>query len=251
MSITPQMAALAELAKEGGRIAQSLRDGGLARELKSDGSIVTAGDRKVEEFLRKELVDLVPSSTIWGEEFGHEKEGEAGLWVVDPVDGTSNYSYGSPLWGVTAALVKGPDILLGAIYLPDLGELFVAGHGEGAYRNGEPIKPIPSGAIRPEELVSFDDGLIRKAEGKKIPGKLRCSGSFVIDGAFTATQRFRGLIGHRERLYDIGTAVLLGQELGADIRYADGLPFELEPLKEPHKISKPWIIFPKDSGFYL
>ncbi len=201
--------------------------------------------------LRDELPRLVPGSTVWGEEYGPEEEGPGGLWVVDPVDGTSNFSFGSPLWGVSAALVQGDEVLVGAVFLPDLGELYLAERGLGAYLNERPLPPIPAGPIRPEELVDYSDGVLRQAEAGQIPGKMRLSGSFVVAGAFVVTQRIRGLIGHKEKLYDIGACVLMGQELGADIRYADGEPLDLDKWKRPAQAGRPWIIFPKESGFFL
>ena len=64
-------------------------------------------------------------------------------------------------------------------------------------------------------------------------------------------QRLRGLVGLSEKLYDIAACVLMGQELGADVRYADGRPFDVGALKADRKIAAPWVIFPRDSGFVL
>jgi myo-inositol-1(or 4)-monophosphatase len=152
---------------------------------------------------------------------------------------------------VSVALVKGDEILLGAVALPDLSETYLAEKGEGAFRNGASLPPIPPGPIRPEELVSFSDGFARKHPKAHLPGKMRLAGAFVIDGTFTVSQRYRGLLGHKERLYDIGACVLMGQELGADIRYTDGTPFSIEEITKPEQIGRPWMIFPRDSGFYL
>ena len=99
--------------------------------------------------------------------------------------------------------------------------------------------------------MDYSDGVLRKTELGQIPGKMRLSGSFVVAGTFMMTQRIRGLVGHKEKLYDIGACVLMGQELGADIRYADGGPLELDKWKRPVQTGRPWIIFPRDSGFYL
>jgi len=251
MPISDRLSELGRLVEHGGRLAQEMRGQGIERELKEDGSIVTRADRAVEEYLRDHLPALSPGSTIWGEEYGFTDEGVGGLWVVDPIDGTSNFGFGSPLWGVSAALVQGEEITLGAVYLPDLNELYISEKGGGVYRNGKALPNIKPGPVQPEELLSYSDGLIRKVGDFPLPGKMRLAGAFVIDGTFTACQRYRGLIGHKERLYDIGACILFGQELGADIRYADGSPFLLGPLKEPQRLTKPWLIFPKDSGFYI
>jgi len=239
---------LGELVQEAGRIAQQARTQP-KREIKPDGSIVTNGDRLVEQFLRSELTHLIPYSKVWGEEFGHSTQEGNGLWLVDPVDGTTNYSYGSPLWRVSVALLNGANIELGAVVLPDLNETYLCARGNGVLRNGTALKPIPKGKIEDEELVSYSDRINRKFSS--IPGKMRYAGAFVIDGCFVATQRYRGLIGEREKLYDVAPCVLFGQELGADVRYANGDPFDLSALTEDRKIGRPWIIFPAESGFLL
>jgi len=116
-------------------------------------------------------------------------------------------------------------------------------------RNGVSLKPIPGGTIEGEELVSYSDRI--HGMFPDLPGKMRYAGAFVIDGCFVASQRYRGLIGQREKLYDVAACILFGQELGADVRYANGDPLDLLALTEDRKIGRPWIIFPSDSGFLL
>jgi len=244
-----QAAALSDIVRHAGEMAIASRRN-LVSELKKDNSIVTNADRDVEVYLRAELQKFIPGSSIWGEEFGHDGDSEAGIWLVDPVDGTSNFSFGSPLWGVSVAFLKAGKLEYGAIALPDLHEQYVAQLGQGAFLNGAPIKPIPPGPIQNHELVSYGDNLLRTFPDAHIPGKQRLSGAFVIDGTFTALQRFRGLAGFRERLYDVAASVLIGTEVGADVRYADGSDFDLQALNKPIKIEKPWLMFPQDSGFF-
>jgi myo-inositol-1(or 4)-monophosphatase len=248
---TPLLDEFASILGRAGRIAQEARTD-FGRELKPDGSIVTNGDRLVEEFLRDELPAFVSGSTVWGEELGFAAPGEGGLWVVDPVDGTSNYAFGSPIWGVTAALIQDGRLTLGGVVLPDLGEIYLAGRGQGGFRNGTPLQPLPPGPIRPEELVSYSDAILRAFGDHPWPGKVRCSGAFVVDGVWVASGRFRGLVGMNERLYDVGACVLLAEELGAEVRYADGAGFDLGPLMAaPDPIGRPWVIFPRESGLVV
>jgi len=250
MPISPLLAKLADLSERCGALAQEIRGDAIRRELKGDGTIVTAADRNVEILLREELPKLVPGTTVWGEEFGYEEEGENGLWVVDPVDGTSNFSFGSQLWGVSIGLVRGSDAVLGAVRLPDLGETFVAEMGGGAYLNGRQLSPIPAGPVRPEELVSYSDRFLRLQPAVDLPGRMRLTGAFVVEGTYVACQRYRGLLGLNESLYDIAACLVMATELGAEIRYADGEPFDVAALKTPVRIERPWIIFPRESGFF-
>src|ERR1043165_8157381 len=110
---------LEQIVREAGGMARDMQ-AGIEREIKPDGSIVTPADRRVEEFLRASLPRLVAGAGVNGEEMESSEETEAGLWCLDPIDGTSNYAFGSPLWGVSVGLVKGEEALLGAIYLPVL-----------------------------------------------------------------------------------------------------------------------------------
>ena len=240
---------LEAVARKAGKIAQEARQV-LSRELKPDGSIVTNGDRVVEEFLRVELPKIV-DAPIWGEEFGYATESEKGVWTVDPVDGTTNYSFDSPLWGVSIALVKGDAVELGAVFLPDLDEMYLASLGGGSFCNGNRMAPIPKGPIEKFETVSYNDNVLQRCPGEKLPGKMRCSGAFVVDGAFVAQQRYRGLIGVREKLYDMAACVCICRELCADVRYLDGEPLSISARREDQAIAKPWVIFPAETGFVL
>ena len=244
------LARLERASRAAGKIALEARET-LVQDRKPDGSVVTNGDRLVETFLREALTLAAPGSTVWGEEFGHAEEGDGGLWVVDPIDGTSNYAYGSPLWGISIALIVGQKIVAGAVNLPDLGELYLCELGGGVSVNGEPLEAIPPGPVLPFELVGYSDYVVRARPRESLPGKMRCAGAFVVDGTFVLRQRLRGLIGLSEKLYDMAACVLMAEELGADVRYADGRPLNMATLKKDRKIAQPWIIFPRDSGVVL
>ncbi|CAN5629561.1 inositol monophosphatase family protein [soil metagenome] len=220
-------------------------------ELKPDGSIVTTVDRAVEMFLRKALPDVVRGVGFWGEEFGHDEGEGASRWLVDPIDGTSNFTYGSPLWGISIALIEDGKLTLGAVALPDLHETYMGELGGGTTLNGVPLPPIPPGEIRPEQLLSYGEYLLIDYGPDAFPGKMRIGGAFVVDGCFVLTQRLRGMIARRERLYDAAAVVLMARELGADVRYADGRPFDEHELAKGGKITDAWAILPRDSGFHL
>jgi myo-inositol-1(or 4)-monophosphatase len=244
LGLLPELASIVE---EAGEIASKARDS-LEMQIKPDGSILTNADQMVERFLREKLAKLVPGAAVWGEEYGYSEQEPEGLWLVDPIDGTSNFRFGSPLWGVSIALLKENTLEFGVVTLPDLCETYASARGHGVTRNNTPLKPIEPGKVQPFELVSYGDAI---ASVTKPPGKMRHAGAFVIDGCFVASQRYRGLIGFRERLYDIAACVLFCLELGADVRYTDGSPFDLGELKTNVKVTKPWIMFPRDSGFTL
>jgi fructose-1,6-bisphosphatase/inositol monophosphatase family enzyme len=242
---------LERIVREAGSMAMAAQSG-TTREIKKDGSIVTPADRKVEEFLRQELPKLRDGCGINGEEMGVAPEGPEGLWCLDPIDGTSNYAFGSPLWGVSAGLVKGDTAIAGAVFIPVLNEMYLAAVGSGATLNGRPIPNVPPGRVKDEELVSCPDRLFRMYANARLPGKLRHTGAFIVDAMFACSQRYRGLVGLREKLHDIAASLCIAGEVGADVRYADGSALQLEPLKHASaKLDKAWIIFPAGSDFRL
>jgi myo-inositol-1(or 4)-monophosphatase len=196
-------------------------------------------------------LQIVGGSGFWGEEGTFEEETPVGLWAVDPIDGTSNYAFGSPLWGVSVAFIREGEPVVGCIVLPDLHETYLSSFGGGVFRNGVQLPPIPAGPVQPYELVSYSEHVSRQLDSKLSPGKMRSSGALVIEATFTLCQRFRGMIGVREKLYDIAAAILMARELGADVRYADGDPLVARDLIADVHIAKPWVIFPRESGFVV
>lgn len=248
--MSPRLRELERVLAEAADLARAERPS-MHPELKGDGSIVTTVDRAVETFLRGALPNVVGDVGFWGEEFGHDGTDATSRWLVDPVDGTSNFSYGSPLWGISVGLVEDGELTVGGIVLPDLNETYLGERGGGATMNGAPLPLIPPGPVKPQELLSYGEPLLVDYGPAAFPGKMRLSGAFVIDGCFVLSQRFRGLIGRRERLYDVAAVVVMARELGADVRYADGTPFNDRELAQGGPIHGAWTVLPKDSGFHL
>jgi len=251
--VAPHSDRLQELARIMDRAAEIalLARQDLQMDLKKDISIVTNADRAVETYLREALIQSWPGTSFWGEEFGRDSISNQGYWLIDPIDGTSNFAFGSPLWGISVALTMGTEIHLGAVWLPDLRERYFAEIGQGAHKDGQALPAIPPGPVKAHELVSYCDTVIQRYPGQSLPGKMRCAGAFVVDGAFTATQRYRGMIGRNERFYDAAASMLLCQELGADIRNADGTPLDMDALLGGEPFRKAWVMFPQESGFLL
>ncbi len=250
MTLQFEREALADLAREAGRLAQAARRS-LVREIKPDGSVVTNADREVEVFLRERLAQLQPGSAVWGEEFGFAEDGPGGVWLVDPVDGTTNFSLGSPLWGVSIAFYHAGEVLAGAVALPDLGETYSCIAGGGVDLDGRTLLPLASGPIDSGSPVSVSDSPMKRHPRQPWPGKLRCGGAVCVDGCFVASGRLRGLVGMREKLYDIAAVALFVTELGGIVRYADGRPLRFEDIADDSPIADAWLLFPAESGFVL
>ena len=147
----------AALVREAGQLALLMRMGGLQGERKTSVSdVVTAADRAAEAYVLEQLRLCRPDDGILGEE-GSSVAGSSGrTWVIDPVDGTYNFLHGSTYWCSAIALKRDqdasavdvdPDVILGAIYQPELDKLWTGGDGHAAALNGERIAGPSNAAL--------------------------------------------------------------------------------------------------------
>ena len=114
------------------------RSADLHVETKPDLTPVTDADRAVERALRERIAAERPGDAVVGEEEGAE-EGDV-RWIVDPVDGTRNFSRGLPVWATLIALERGGELTVGVVSAPALGRRWWAARGSGAFADGEPIR---------------------------------------------------------------------------------------------------------------
>ena len=144
----------------------------VARQRKADGSLFTEADVVTQEALSRELRKIFPGPVV-GEEMTEQeqldrwREGDAGLWCMDPIDGTSNFVNGLPYFAVSVALMRQGRSVLGVVYNPVADEMFYAEQGRGAYLNGEklPIKeyvPPLRSAIANVDLKRLSRKLARR-----------------------------------------------------------------------------------------
>jgi fructose-1,6-bisphosphatase/inositol monophosphatase family enzyme len=129
---------------------------------KRPGSVVTAADVAAEEFLDRKLPPLLPGSVVVGEEMIEDDpaaldllDGDAPVWVLDAVDGTSNFAKGSPDFGVMVALVLKRETVAGWIFRPVDDDMYVCEKGAGAFRNGERLTIAAS----PREMRNMEGSL--------------------------------------------------------------------------------------------
>ena len=242
--MTHELTQLSHIVFSAGQNALLHKEGRIV-EFKSDGSHVTNVDRETEIRLKSELLPAWNGTTCWGEEFGYEEMGANGLWLIDPIDGTTNFSHGLPLWGISVALMDQQGLRLGVIALPELSVMLCAERGKGAFWNGKPMPPIPEGEIMASSLVSVNERI-----KSPVPGKPRLCGAFVVDGAFTVKQYYRALFGINEKLYDVAASILAARELGAKIAFLDGEEFDEMDWVRDIKIDRPWGIFPANSQLF-
>ena len=106
---------------------------------KTDGTPVTQADEGIERALREVIAATYPLHGVFGEEEGDVSGSVDSRWIIDPIDGTKNFSWGIPVWGTLIALETSGRIVCGIVSAPALGERYAAERGQGATRNGMPI----------------------------------------------------------------------------------------------------------------
>jgi len=127
----------------------------LKTEKKGPQDLVSKADREVEKMIRERLQTLFPEDGFLGEESGTRNLDAEGIWIVDPIDGTSCFLNGLSSWCVSIAFVVKNQIEIGLIYAPCTDELFASQRGTGATLNGKPMKPSKALHL-PMELSGWD-----------------------------------------------------------------------------------------------
>lgn len=218
----------------------------VTRNLKKDGSVVTQADQDIQNYLQAELDKIVPGAGFWGEESGFAPATDQGLWVLDPIDGTTNYSCQQPIWGITLGFIHQGVIQFGIINLPGLNESYIGIRGQGATLNGNTIPQIPPGDIQPFDLVSHGESTAKLQFSS--PGKMRHIGAFCVEAAFVATQRMRALTTGSINIYDCAGGIAICREVGAEVCHISGDPLVEADWLDGSK-GKPLYIGPKKSNF--
>lgn len=193
--------------------------------------LVTETDGAVEALLREKLAALVPGAGFLGEE-GSPGAGLSGLcWVVDPLDGTTNFAHGLPFVATSVALCQDGEPLLGLVNLPLLGELFVAARGQGARVNGRPIQvsqvaELPAALVAtgfPYRIEEHKAAILRQlALALPATQGVRRAGAAALDLAYVACGRFDGFFEFALNPWDVAAGVLLIREAGGRVGRMDG-----------------------------
>lgn len=129
----------AAIAREAGALINDFARQRIGFELKGDYDLVTAADKASEKLIVEGLLAAFPGHSIVAEEGGGQQVTSEYTWYVDPLDGTTNFAHGFPVYNVSIGLEKGKELVAGIVYDPTRDEMFSAERGSGAYLNGERI----------------------------------------------------------------------------------------------------------------
>jgi myo-inositol-1(or 4)-monophosphatase len=210
------------LAEEAAALASSYFEdrSSLGTRMKGFQDFVTEADCAVEALLRGRIAESFPSDGFLGEEGGGA--GADNLWIVDPIDGTANFARGEPHWAVSIGFVRQGVPEIGVLVVPTLKEIFAGRRGQGATRNGAPIRVSGIDDMRkadieigwsPRRLTSSYIGLVAKVMDAGAASKRSASGALGI--AWTACGRVDGYLELHINCWDVAAAIVLAREAGA------------------------------------
>jgi len=238
----PTLNQLCELVISIAKETEGLRSGGVAPVQKIDGSYVTVVDRKIQDELLERLARRWPQYGAIGEEMEHAdqvsicNQSADGYWVIDPLDGTTNFTSGFLFYGVSMALVIDGQPRFAVIYDPVREECFSAEVGKGAYLNGE--------RIRCNQAKSLED-CIANVDYKRLVGVLaeqlvrsppyrsqRNLGSSVLEWCWLAVGRIQLYLHGGQKLWDFAAGYLILTEAGGAATSLSGKPLDCASLRK-------------------
>jgi myo-inositol-1(or 4)-monophosphatase len=229
------------LALQTGELLQNYyRPAGIHASSKPDQTVVTEADLAADQFITQEIVHHYPHDGIVSEESSHIlRDLQSPTWVIDPLDGTTNFSLGLPIWGVSIARLENGSPVLGATYFPRLNELYTAMHGSGAYlnkdrlftREPDPTQPMSFFACCSRSFRTFDIS---------VPYKPRIMGSSVYTFCLVARGAALLALDVTPKIWDLAAVWILVKESGGTINTFEGSPvFPISPNIDYSQTSYP------------
>lgn len=225
-----------EAAREAGRIQKRYFGSSHKVEYKGEINPVTEVDRLCERAISETLLHAFPDHDLLTEESPFKKKGSPYRWIVDPMDGTTNYLHGYPCFCVSIALEIEKEVILGVIYNPILDELFISEKGKGAYFNGKKIfvsqeKDLSRSFLStgfPYDVHEHADFYLKYFREFIIRSfAIRRPGSAALDLSYLAAGRFDGFWELKLQPWDVAAGVLMVIEAGGRVTDFDGHPFNI------------------------
>ena len=235
--MTQYLREIEAIARDAGNLLMSSFSPRLTFEYKGDVDLVTEADRASEQLIVERLRARWPQHGIVGEEGARSNPSADYRWYVDPLDGTTNFAHGFPVFCVSIALVrKDRQLEAGVLYDPTRDEMFSAERGDGATLNGKPIQVsktarlaesllgtgFPSHKRHQNPNIHFYHQITLRSHG------VRRAGSAALDLANVACGRYDGFWEFNLNPWDTAAGVLLVEEAGGRVTRFDGAPFRLD-----------------------
>jgi len=227
--------AMAEIAREAGALLIKYFEARVKIEYKGEVDLVTEADRKSDALILERIRAQWPNHDVMGEEGTRIESGSDYRWYVDPLDGTTNFAHGFPVFCVSLALEFKGQRIAGVVYDPTRNELFSAEQGRGAYLNNRPIRVsavdnlaeclvatgFPSHKRHKNPNVFFYHQITLRTHG------VRRAGSAALDLCSVACGRFDAFWEFNLNPWDTAAGVLIVEEAGGQVSDFSGAPFNI------------------------
>lgn len=229
-----------EIARESGMLLKRRLNDLHTIVFKGEIDIVTEADRLSEDMILSAIRNRFPRHDVLSEESSSPETGSEFRWIVDPLDGTTNYAHGYPVFCVSIALERQGVVTLGVVYNPMLDEMFVAEKEKGAYLNGARLSVSGTPVLSHGLLATGFPYDIRKDRNNNINyftvmarkvRAIRRAGSAALDLAYVAAGRFDGFWELKLMPWDTAAGCLLVREAGGAVTDLFGAPHHLD---SPH-----------------
>ncbi|MBV9341932.1 MAG: inositol monophosphatase [Acidobacteria bacterium] len=226
---------MSAIAREAGALLIDHFQQNIKIEYKGEADLVTAADRGSEKLIRERIREIWPHHDVLGEEEGLRDTGSEYRWYVDPLDGTTNFAHGFPVFCISLALEYRQEMIAGLCYDPTRDELFAAERGQGASLNGVPIRVskvsrleeslvgtgFPSHKRHQNPNIHFYHQITLRTHG------VRRAGSAALDLCSVACGRFEGFWEFNLNPWDTAAGVLIVEEAGGRVTDFSGGRFQL------------------------
>jgi myo-inositol-1(or 4)-monophosphatase len=231
------LATAAEIVLRAGDIQMARRESGFRVDKKGAIDLVTEVDLECERMCRAVIAERFPQHDVLAEELSEgsfEQHRSPHRWVFDPIDGTTNYTHGLPIFCASLALEYEGQACVGAVYDPTRRELFTAERGEGAYLNGAALRVSATMELIDALLVTGFPYDVHEERGDLIDlfgaflgtaRAVRRLGSAALDLCYVAAGRFDGFWEQHLKPWDVSAGALIVQEAGGTVTGMDGSPF--------------------------
>lgn len=227
-----------EMARDAGQVLLEKFGRKLNITKKGDINLVTEADLASESLIIERIKSYYSKHSILAEESGNAVVigGEnTWKWIIDPLDGTTNFAHGYPCFCVTLALEHDGEVVIGVTFDPTRNELFAAERGKGASLNNKPIRVSDTEDLGnalivtgfPYDFKDREDFARHLTEFLLRSRGVRRDGSAAIDMAYVACGRFDGFWEEGLNPWDVAAGVLLIEEAGGQVTYYDGSPFNI------------------------
>ncbi len=238
----PDIGSLTELVRQAASKIEYFRQNERQPELKIDGSLVTGVDQGIQRYLMQELNTRWPQFGFIGEEMPHDDQvrvcehSKRGFWVLDPLDGTTNFASGFLFFGISLALVIEEHPVLAVIYDPVRDECFTAQKGRGAFINGKPLV-CPDTGVLSDCIANID---YKRLVGDLSSQLVRCPpyrsqrnlGSSVLEWCWLAAGRIQLYLHGGQKLWDFAAGSLILHEAGGVATSLSGQPLDCSKLRK-------------------